>query len=36
MPKKDVFGKIDTLVELAWKSLDEGMVVAKDEGAFTT
>ena len=28
--------EIDTLVELAWKSLDEGMVVAKDEGAFTT
>lgn len=27
--------EIDTLVELAWKSLDEGMAVAKAEGAFT-
>ncbi len=27
--------EIDTLVELAWKSLDEGMATAKAEGAFT-
>jgi len=27
--------EIDTLVELAWKSLDEGMAKAKAEGAFT-
>lgn len=27
--------EIDTLVELAWKSLDEGMAVARAEGAFT-
>lgn len=27
--------EIDTLVELAWKSLDEGMATARAEGAFT-
>ena len=27
--------EIDTLVDLAWMSLDEGMATAKAEGAFT-